>query len=119
MLPLSSEAEERYSNPDNDPRGPWQSVSLNAQSGHATKDQFYDFVTPGGRLVVLPPGRCWSVTKPRLEALIAENRVWFGEAGTTVPRTKLFLEEAKQGLVPHTLWAAEEVGTTDELKKLL
>jgi len=119
MLPLSSEAEDRYSNPDNDPRGAWQSVSLNAQSGHATKDQFYDFVTPGGRLIVLPPGRCWSVTKPRLEELIADNRVWFGEDGNNVPRTKLFLEEAKQGLVPHTLWAADEVGTTDESKKAL
>jgi adenine-specific DNA-methyltransferase len=119
MLPLSSEAEGRYANPDNDSRGVWQSVSLNAQSGHATKDQFYDFTTPGGRLIQLPPGRCWSVTKPRLEDLISDNRVWFGEDGNNVPRTKLFLEEAKQGLVPHTLWSAEEVGTTDKAKKHL
>ena len=119
MLPLSTEVEGRYSNPDNDPRGIWQSVSLNAQSGHATKDQFYDFITPGGRLIQLPPGRCWSVTKPRLEILISENRIWFGEDGNNVPRTKLFLEEAKKGLVPHTLWSADEVGTTDQAKKSL
>jgi len=119
MLPLSSEAEERYTNPDNDPRGLWQSVSFNAQSGHATKDQFYEFTTPGGRLIELPPGRCWSVTRPRLEELILDNRVWFGESGNNVPREKLFLSEAKRGLVPHTLWAADEVGTTDGAKKAL
>ncbi len=119
MLPLSTEVEGRYSNPDNDPRGIWQSVSLNAQSGHATKDQLYDFITPGGRLIQLPPGRCWSVTKPRLEVLISENRIWFGEDGNNVPRTKLFLEEAKKGLVPHTLWSGDEVGTTDQAKKCL
>lgn len=117
MLPLSSEAEGRYSNPDNDPRGLWQSISLNAQSGHATKEQFYTFTTPGGRLVELPPGRCWSVTKPRLEELVADGRVWFGEDGNNVPRQKHFLEEAKSGLVPHTLWTADEVGTTDQAKK--
>lgn len=117
MLPLSSEAEDRYSNPDNDPRGPWQSVSLNAQSGHATKDQFYNFTTPGGRLIELPPGRCWSVTKLKLREMIADNRVWFGVDGNNVPREKLFLSESKNGLVPHTLWKAEEVGTTDSAKK--
>ncbi len=117
MLPLSSEAEGRYSNPDNDPRGPWQSVSLNAQSGHATKDQFYTFTTPGGRVIELPPGRCWSVTKPRLLEMVADDRVWFGADGNNVPREKLFLSEAKNGLVPHTLWKADEVGTTDSAKK--
>lgn len=117
MLPLSAEAEGRYSNPDNDPRGPWQSVSLNAQSGHATKEQFYNFTTPGGRLIELPPGRCWVVTKPRLEEMIADNRVWFGADGNNVPREKLFLSESNNGLVPHTLWKAEEVGTTDNAKK--
>lgn len=117
LLPLSSEAEGRYSNPDNDPRGAWQSVSLNAQSGHATKDQFYDFVTPGGRLIKLPPGRCWSVTRPKLEEMIGDNRVWFGVDGNNVPREKLFLSESNNGLVPHTLWSAEEVGTTDSAKK--
>jgi len=117
MLPISEEAAQRYSNPDSDPRGPWQSVSLNAQSGHATKDQFYSFVTPGGRLIELPPGRCWAVTKRRLQEMIADNRVWFGADGNNVPREKMFLSESKQGLVPHTLWKGDEVGTTDSAKK--
>ena len=119
LLPLTEEALSRYSNPDNDSRGDWQSVSLNAQAGHATPAQFYDIVTPGGRKLSPPPGRCWSVTKGRLEELIAENRVWFGAEGTNVPRLKAFKSEANAGLTPHTLWTADEVGTTDSAKKAL
>ena len=119
LLPTTDEVRERYINPDNDTRGPWQSVSLNAQAGHATKEQFYSFATPGGRVLEQPPGRCWVVTKPKLEELIADNRVWFGETGNNVPRRKLFLSEAKDGLTPHTLWMAAEVGTNDSAKKQL
>jgi adenine-specific DNA-methyltransferase len=119
MLPLSKEVLDRYSNPDNDPRGDWQSVSLNAQAGHATPNQFYTIKTPGGRALSAPPGRCWSVTKPRMDELIRDKRVWFGKSGNNVPRLKVFLSEAEEGLTPQTLWTAEEVGTNDSAKKAL
>ncbi|KKM11731.1 hypothetical protein SY88_07130 [Clostridiales bacterium PH28_bin88] len=119
LLPLTDEARSRYANPDNDPRGLWQSVSLNAQAGHATKEQFYSIATPGGRIIDPPTGRCWVVTKSRMEELIADNRVWFGESGNNVPRRKVFLSEAKGGLTPQTLWTASEVGTNDAAKKEL
>jgi len=119
LLPLSEEVLKRYSNPDNDPRGDWQSISLNAQAGHATPAQFYTIVTPGGRELAPPPGRCWSVTKERLQELIADNRVWFGLDGNNVPRLKVFLSETRGGLTPHTLWKADEVGTNDSAKKAL
>jgi adenine-specific DNA-methyltransferase len=117
LLPLTDEVIDRYDNPDNDPRGKWQSVSLNAQAGHATKDQFYVLTTPSGRTLEAPPGRCWSVTKKKLEELIADNRVWFGANGDNVPRRKVFITEAREGLTPHTLWTAGEVGTNDSAKK--
>lgn len=119
LLPLSEEVLQRYSNPDNDPRGDWQSVSLNAQAGHATPAQFYTITTPRGRSVEPPSGRCWSVTKQRLQELIADNRVWFGPDGNNIPRLKVFLDEAREGLTPHTLWTANEVGTNDSAKKAL
>ncbi|MDX2023272.1 MAG: site-specific DNA-methyltransferase [Deltaproteobacteria bacterium] len=119
MLPLSEDVLGRYENPDNDPRGDWQSVSLNAQAGHATKDQFYELTLPSGRKVSAPPGRCWVVTKRRMEELIVDNRVWFGAKGDNTPRRKAFLSEAREGLTPHTLWTAEEVGTNDSAKKAL
>jgi adenine-specific DNA-methyltransferase len=119
LLPLTDEARARYHNPDSDERGPWQSVSLNAQAGHATPSQFYTIETPGGRKISPPAGRCWSVTEPRLRELIADKRVWFGTDGNNVPRQKVFLSEANEGLTPHTLWSAAEVGTTDSAKKAL
>lgn len=119
LLPITGEVQSRYANPDNDPRGDWQSVSLNAQGGHATSEQFYSITTPGGRTIEPPPGRCWSVTKKRLNELIEDNRVWFGEDGNNVPLLKKFTGDVKQGLTPHTLWKAEEVGTNDSAKKEL
>ena len=119
LLPLTDDVGARYSNPDNDPRGEWQSVSLNAQAGHATAAQFYTVVTPGGRPIEPPAGRCWSVTEARFAKLVQDNRVWFGPNGNNVPRRKSFATEARDGLTPHTLWLAEEVGTNAEAKKAL
>lgn len=118
LLPTTEEIEARYSNPDDDPRGDWQSVSLNAQAGPGRRqEQFYDVTTPSGRIVSPPSGRCWIVTKERLQELINDGRVWFGLDGNNVPREKLFRLEATDGIVPHTLWQASEVGTTDTAKK--
>ena len=119
LLPLSAEARERYRNPDEDSRGDWQSVAITAQAGHGTKSQFYDIVTPNGRVVKLSSGSCWRFTKDKLEELIADNRIWFGEDGNNVPRQKVFLDEQEAGLTPHTLWLSDEVGTTDSAKRSL
>lgn len=47
-LPIT-EIKSRYKNPDNDPRGDWQSISALAQAGHGTKSQFYTLTTPSGK----------------------------------------------------------------------
>ncbi|MCR9207650.1 MAG: site-specific DNA-methyltransferase [bacterium] len=118
LLPLTEEARKRYSNPDDDPRGVWQSVSINAQAGPGRrKEQFYSITTPGGRVVEPPAGRCWIYTKVRLDELVANDQIWFGEDGNNVPRQKVFFDSATQGLTPHTLWSADEIGTTDSAKK--
>jgi len=119
LLPLTDEARARYTNPDNDPRGDWQSVALTAQAGHGTPSQFYTITTPTGRLVDPSSGNCWRVTQPRLAELIADNRIWFGADGGNVPRQKVFIGEHGSGLTPHTLWKADEVGTTDSAKRRL
>src|SRR5207302_8297684 len=80
---------------------------------------FYEITTPSGRKLNPPPGRCWSVTEPRFKELIADKRISFGADGNNVPRLKVFLAEANEGLTPHTLWTAAEVGTTDSAKKAL
>ena len=119
LLPLTEQAAARYSNPDSDPRGDWQSVAITAQAGHGTKSQFYTIVTPSGRRIDPPSGNCWRFTKERLAELIEDGRIWFGVEGSNVPRQKVFLSEGRQGLTPHTLWTADEVGTTDRAKRAL
>ena len=119
LLPTSQEYLGRFRNPDHDPRGPWQSVSANVQAGHGTPSQFYELTAPNGKRHVPPNGRCWVYTKSKMEQEIAKNNVWFGRDGTGVPRVKHFLAHANLGLTPHTLWAAEEVGTTNLAKKHL
>ncbi len=120
LLPRPADNEERFSNPDDDPRGDWQSVSLNAQAGPGRrKEQFYTITTPSGRSVDPPAGRCWIVVRERLDELISDNRIWFGEDGSNVPRIKSFRDESPDGITPHTLWTGNEVGTTDSAKKAL
>ncbi len=117
QLELTAEVRARYKNPDNDPRGDWQSVSANAQAGHGTRAQFYDLIAPNGTIHKLPAGRCWIFTQKRIEEEIADNRIWFGRDGNGVPRMKKFLTDVTSGLTPHTLWLADEVGTNDSAKK--
>ncbi|MCF1444138.1 site-specific DNA-methyltransferase [Ralstonia nicotianae] len=117
-LGLNSEVLSRYKNPDNDPRGPWQSVSANAQAGHATPTQFYTLRLPSGREIDPPKGRCWLYTKERMEQEIAAGNIWFGAHGDNAPRIKKFLRDNEdKGLTPETIWPAAEVGTNDEAKK--
>jgi adenine-specific DNA-methyltransferase len=117
---LNEEVRSRYKNPDNDSRGPWQSVSANAQAGHATPSQFYKLTLPSGRTVEPPKGRCWLYTKKRMEEEIAAGNISFGPDGDSAPRVKKFLSQsADRGLTPETIWPATEAGTNDEAKKHL
>lgn len=113
-VPLPAKSAAIYKNPNNDPRGPWQSVSLNAQGWRP--NQMYTIVAPSGKEHKPPDGRCWSVTEPEYKRLLAENRIWFGKDGNGVPRLIRFLSEVN-GLVPWTWWPHDEVGHTDEAKK--
>lgn len=119
-LGLTREVLDRYKNPDNDPRGPWQSVSANAQAGHATASQFYKLKLPSGRVVDPPKGRCWLYTKEKMEQEVRANNIWFGADGDNAPRVKKFLRDNEdKGLTPETIWLAKEVGTNDDAKKNL
>lgn len=116
-LPLNPDVLSRYKNPDNDPRGPWQSVSLNVQAGHAVESQFYTITAPGGAKHDPPNGRCWAYNEKRMLQEIDCGNIWFGTDGNGVPRKKKFLSDLKKGMTPETLWSASQVGTTNDAKK--
>lgn len=118
-LPPSQEMLDRYKNPDNDPKGPWQSVSINVQAGHSVKSQFYNIIGPSGKVHYPPNGRCWAYNETRFKELVKQNRIWFGNKGDGVPRLKKYLYESSTGMTPQTLWLGDEVGTNKEAKKHL
>lgn len=117
LLPLTQEVLDRYKNPDNDKRGPWQSISANVQAGHSTPSQFYSIVSPNGYTFTPPKGRCWVYNENRMKAEISKNNIWFGVDGKGAPRIKKFLNGAITGLTPETLWLAADAGTTESAKK--
>ena len=116
-LPRTNDANSRYSNPDNDPRGPWTSSDMTV--GPAIQDKLYEIITPNGTSLYPTSGRCWLFTKQRYEELKADNRIWFGENGGNMPRVKKFLNEVKQGMTPMTIWKYSEVGHSQEATKKL
>lgn len=116
-LPRASEANDRYSNPDNDPRGVWQSDNLSV--GPIVQSKIYEIITPGGRKVLPPEGYCWRLSKEKFKEFVKDNRIWFGKDGNNVPRIKRFLSEVKQSVTPMTIWKYSEVGHSQDAKQNL
>ena len=118
LLPRTEEADARYSNPDDDPRGPWKSSDLSARNPYSRGT--YSIECPGGRVIDgPPPGNFWRYSKEKFWELDEDNRIWWGKDRNQAPAIKRFLSEVKQGLVPETIWTYKEVGHTQDAKKTL
>ncbi len=115
-LPRGEEADSRYQNPDDDPRGPWTSGDLSV--GPRVASRVYEITTPKGKTFLPPSGYCWRLSREAFEAYKADNRIWFGD-GNTVPRVKRFLSEVKQGITPKTIWPGGEVGYSQDATRAL
>lgn len=120
LLPRSAESDARYKNPDNDPHGPWTSDNMTVKSYSANYD--YPIRTPNGTIYYPPAGRCWFTSKERMQKLIENGAVWFGNNGGNMPRIKRYLSDVQQGMTPITIWKYLDVGhnqeARQELKKL-
>ena len=110
LLPRSERANQRYKNPDNDPRGPWQSVALQAKSGRP--ENVYTVIFPNGVTWTPPSGTFPKFTKDRLLSLYKEGYLFFGKKGQNVPRLKKYLSEVKSGMVSNSILVTDEVGST-------
>lgn len=109
LLPRTEEMDSRYKNPDNDPRGGWQSGDLVA-SGERSNGHFLVTSPKTGKTFDVPHGKHWVYSQENLLAMVADNRIWFGDDGNAFPRKKRFLSEVQDGRTPNTLWLSEEVG---------
>ena len=120
-LPRTEEANARYSNPDNDPRGVWKSTDMSVKTFSESGN--YPITTPSGNIVYPPAGRCWSLSKASFDEKLKDNRISFGADGNGAPRLKTFLSELKyDGMAPTSILFYKEVGHSQEgrqeLKKL-
>jgi len=116
QLPMTGKALASYTNPDNDPRGPWKSDPAHAQAGHGVESQFYTVVAPNGKRHELPSGRCWIYNEKDMIEAINDNRIWFGQDGNGVPRVKTYLYAKERGLTPETMIFAKDGGTNEKAK---
>ena len=117
-LPRSEAQTARFSNPDDDPRGPWQSITFTisltsgargrqfARTGESAN--IYDVVSPAGETFNPPAGRCWARSESDFKSLDSGGRIWWGPNQDRAPRLKMFLSEAEQGIIPTSLWAGGE-----------
>ena len=118
LLPRTKEADKRYSNPDDDPRGAWKASDLSARNPYSRG--IYAIQCPGGRRIEGPPaGSFWRYSEQKFWEMHEDNRIWWGEDGDQVPAVKRFLSEVKSGMVPETIWTYKEVGHTQRAKKTL
>lgn len=121
LLPRTAEMNERYKNPDNDPRGPWQSGDLVA-SGERSNGHFIITSPKSGKTFDVPQGKHWVYSESNLKKLVEDNQIWFGEDGNSFPRKKRFLSDVQDGRTASTIWLSEEVGhnqtATREVKQL-
>ncbi len=115
LVPRTEKQDKAYKNYDNDPRGLWKSSDL-TRAEHRDRD-YYGITTPSGKVVYPARGRSWSRPPDEIERLRADNRLWFGRKDDAIPSLKRFISEVKDGVVPTTIWAREEVGDNQDAKK--
>ena len=112
-LERTAEANARYSNPDNDPRGDWKPSDMSVKTYNAECD--YPITCPSGRVVEPPAGRCWRLSRNAFRERLQDNRIWFGTDGNSVPCIKRFLRELKfDGMAPTSILFYKEVGHSQE-----
>ena len=114
LLPRSEELNASYTNPDDDPRGPWTTNAVQARNFYSLGT--YEIVSPAGVAFTPPAGTYWRVSETNFKELDADGRVWWGKDGRSIPRIKRYLSEVKQGVVPATMWFHQDAGQNAQAK---
>lgn len=106
-LPRTAESDAIYTNPDDDPTGPWLPGDPYANKPYAKG--LYKIEGPTGRTFEPPPGRFWRIAEEKFWELDEKGRIWWGPNRSARPSIKRYLSEVAD-LVPRTLWSKDEVG---------
>ena len=88
---------ERYSNPDNDPRGPWTSGNMVGIATEAQRPNLhYDFIDHRTGVNYGKPLMGWRYDRNTMKRLVDEDRIIFPETPKGRPRRKVFLSDVKE-----------------------
>ena len=116
-VPAGAKQVTAYKNPDNDPRGEWQSISLSARNPYSKG--LYSIRCPGGRFISGPPaGSYWRVSEEKFWELDSNGEIWWGQDRNGMPRRKMYrADQGELTKAPQTIWFFEDVGHTQDAKK--
>ena len=119
LIPKDDTQLGRYSNPDNDPKGPWRTFPLDVRTEDAAKrDKYrYDVILPSGRTIRPAPGRHWSLPEDAFAARRAAGGIFFGRTGNATPTVKAYLSEGRDKVIARTWWSYRSVGGNQDAKK--
>ena len=122
MVPRTEEQQGRFKNPDKDPEGPWRTYPLDVRTeDEARREKYrYEVVIPSGRTVRPAQGRHWALPKEEFERQRKAGEIYFGKDGDAMPTHKVYLKNAKQGVIARTWWTYKEVtGNQDAKREIL
>jgi adenine-specific DNA-methyltransferase len=115
LLPRTEEMDARYSNSDNDPRGPWKAIPMYADGER--KNGRFIITSPTGKKHEPQANSHWRYAEHDVLKLIEDNRISFGRSGDSQPNLKRFLSEVRDGVKSKSLWAHKEVGSNDSASR--
>ncbi len=115
LLARDEAANARFTNTDNDPRGPWKAASfLNPLAPDRRPNLCYPITNPITGKVTNPTKKAWRYEKSVFKKLQDENKLYWGKEGTRdVPDIKTFLSEVREGMTPINFWSHQYAGHTD------
>lgn len=119
LIPRSEEQEGRFKNPDKDPNGPWRTYPLDVRTeDEARREKYrYEVVLPSGRPVRPAPGRHWALPHEEFLRQREAGEIYFGKDGDAMPTRKVYLKDAKDGVIARTWWPYKEVGGNQDAKR--
>lgn len=111
-VPRTEEQIQKFSNSDNDPRGPWKAENLSAGKFYSAGQ--FPIKGPKGETFLPPKSRFWRCNEQQYQAWLKDGRITFGKSGEGRPMLKKFISEMEDGLTANTWWTHEEAGSNKE-----
>ena len=116
----TQEQKEKFSNPDNDPRGPWKAENLSSGKFYSLGQ--FEIIGPTGLSFYPPKNRYWRCNEEKYKMWLNDGRITFGKKLNGRPMLKKFLKEMNDTLTPNSWWEHSECGSNKEasidLKKI-